>query len=346
MLEDRVIAPKGDSALDYYDQVLAIDAYDTTAYQGKKAIADRLRASYNTLVNNAEFDRALKVINVLNRIEPLNLDNDALRKGLEKSIDVHVKKIQENGTSEQIAETAAVLEKIEADFEGSKSASDALKAEKVLVAKIDKALEGENLTPPKKGNAYSLVSDSLKANTVSKANIVPRVKTLSAKLLVIANKAIAGKEAENLAEAEKIASLVKRLNVDRKPLSALNKKIAALKAAAKETVAKVDAEAVPEKVVPEPVKIIPAKIISRASPRYPNRALNKDQEGWVEVNFAVNIKGEPINISVKASEPPKVFDEAALRAVKKWRFSPARNEETGRAVVSDAFTTRVAFKLD
>ena len=344
MLEEKVIAPKGDNALEYYDQVLAIDAYDATAYQGKKAIADRLRASYNTLVNNAEFDRALKVINVLQRIEPLNLDNDSLRKGLEKSIDIHVKKIQQSGTSEEIAKTTAVLEKIESDFEGSKSASDALKAEKRLVTRIDTAIEANNLTPPAKGNAYGLVSESLKSNTVSKANIIPRVESLSSKLLVIANGLVGEKK---IGDAEKIAALVKRLNVDKKGLTALTKKISAIKTLAKQNEEK-EAEEVAEKAAAEPVlpKIIPAKIISRASPRYPNRALNKNQEGWVEVNFSVNIKGEPININVKAAEPIGVFDDAALRAVKKWRFSPARNEETGRAVVSDPFTTRVAFKLD
>lgn len=342
MLEERVITPKGDNALEYYDKVLAIDAYDTTAYQGKKAIADRLRASYNTLVNNAEFDRALKVINVLQRIEPLNLDNDALRQGLEKSIDVHVKKIQLSGTSAQIAKTTAVLEKIEADFAGSKSASDALQAEKKLVSMIDNAIQTNNLTPPVKGNAYSLVSESLKANTVSKANIAPRVKSLSSKLLEVANQSV---DSKNITEAEIVSALIKRLNVDKNNLAILNKKIASTKAEIASLIEKEEAK-VEVVVVPEPPKIIPAKIINRASPRYPSRALSKDQEGWVEVQFNVSIKGEPVNILVSAAEPAGVFDTAALRAVKKWRFSPARNEETGKAVVSDLFTTKVAFKLD
>ena len=340
MLEERVIAPKGDNALAYYEQVLAIDAYDSTAYQGKKAIADRLRGSYNKLVNNAEFDRALKVINVLQRIEPLNLDNDALRNGLEKSIDVHVTKIQQSGTSEEIAKTTAVLEKLGSEFEGSKSASAALQAEKKLVARIDKAIEEDNLIPSAKGNAYSLVSESLKKNTISKANIAPRVKTLSSKLLKAANAAL---DAKNLTEAEKVGALIKRLNVDKESLSGLNKKIAALKL---ETTPVVEEEAKVEvAAVPEPAKIIPAKIISRANPRYPNRALNKNVEGWVEVQFNVSVKGIPENIAVNAAEPVGVFDDAALRAVKKWRFSPARNEETGQAVPSDLFTTKVAFKL-
>jgi len=341
MLEERIIAPKGDNALEYYDQVLAIDAYDTTAYQGKKAIADRLRESYNQLVSNAEFDRALKVINVLQRIEPLNLQNDALLGGLEKAIDLHVKKVQASGTSEEVAQTSAVLEKIGDTFAGSQSASEALKNEQALLVKIDQALDQNILAPPAKGNAYSLVSNALKANTISKANISPRVKALSAKLLTIAETSVTENKLE---DAEKLAALIKRLNVDRVGLAALNKKVEEVKQAALAVTE--ETPAVVEEVVPEPPKIIPAKIISRSPPRYPNKALNKGQEGWVEVRFVIDIRGEPIQIEVVNAEPKNAFENAALKAVRKWRFSPARNEETGLPVQSSAISTKVQFKLD
>lgn len=342
MLEERIIAPKGDNALEYYDQVLALDAYDTTAYQGKKAIADRLRESYNQLVSDAEFDRALRVINVLQRIEPLNLQNDALLGGLEKAIDLHVKKVQDTGTSEEVARTSAVLDKLGDTFAGSKSAAEALKKEKAIVAQIDTALDGDVLVPPAKGNAYSLVSDALKSNTVSNANIAPRVKALSAKLLRLAESSMADSQ---LDEASKLAALVKRLNVDKQGLAALNKKITEAKNA-------IAAAAVPEEkpvveeAAPELPKIIPAKIISRSPPRYPNKALNRGIEGWVEVQFTIDVGGLPTEASVVSAEPSGMFETAALRAVKKWRFSPARNEETGLPVQSDPITTKVQFKLE
>jgi TonB family protein len=346
MLEDRVISPKGNNALEYYDQVLAIDAYDTTAYQGKKSVADRLRSSYDSLVGNAEFDRELSVINVLQRIEPLNLQNDSLRQNLEKAIDSHVKKVQETGTSEEIARTAAVLEKIDSEFEGSKSASEALKAEKELVAKIDASLEKNVLIPPNKGNAYSLVSEALKANSVSKANIEPRVESLSSKLLKLANSSL---KEDNLDEAGKLSALIKRLNVDKKGLASLNKGInqrkAAIAAEAEKKQKPVQEQVAAIEAKPEPPKIIPAKIIERAQPRYPNRALNKNQEGWVQLSFKIDTKGHPINVEVLEAKPRGVFDKAALKAVEKWRFSPARNEETGLPIESNTITTKVQFKL-
>jgi len=342
MLDRKAISPKNDNALYYYDLVLAIDAYDTTAYQGKKLIANELRASYNSLLGTAEFDRALKVLNVLQRIEPLNLDNDALRKGLERAINVHVKKIKSSGSSAEIANTAAVLQRMSDKFEGSKTASAALQAEQKLIARIDAALTANNLAPPKKGNAYSLVSGSLKSNTVSKANIEPRVKALSSKILTQAN---ANYTKDDLDNASKLAALVKRLNVDRKGLATLNKNIAEKKA--KQNLDNNETEDGKQNADSAAinVKIIPAKIITRTQPHYPRRAIDRNIEGWVTVRFQLDIQGKPREILVVEAEPKGIFDSAAVTAVEKWRFSPARNEQTGLPVESNNITTKVRFNL-
>lgn len=353
MLEDRIIAPKGNNALEYYDQVLSIDAYDTTAYQGKKDIASRLRTSYDDLVANAQFDKALKVINVLQRIEPLNLENDELRSNLQAAVDNHVKKIQESGSEEDIAKTTAILDKMGADTASLKSTSEALKAEKQMIAKIDAALSSNVLIPPKKDNAYALVSEALKNNMVSKENIGPKVKSLSSKLVKLAQTAANN---DNIDEASKLTALIKKLNVDRKALASLNKTIsekkaileaanqAASKTANSDTKAKTETTTAPEKV--EPPKIIPAKLVSRAAPKYPSRALKKGTEGWVQVSFVIDTTGKPANIRVVDAKPNNgTFDNAAINAVKKWRFSPARNEETGQPVQSKELKTKVSFKL-
>jgi TonB family protein len=344
MLEGRYVAPAGDNALEYFDKVLLIDPYDSTAYEGKKSVALALRESYTVLVQNAEFDRALKVINALKQIEPLNLENDKLHSSLEKSITDHVKKVQATGSSEDIARTTAVLAKIETEFASSKSASDALKAEQLLIAKIDAALDADNLIPPQKGNAYSLVSDALKSNKISKSNSDPRVKALSAKLLRMAGVSLT---ADNLEETQKLGALVKRLNVDRQGLAALDKslkeKLAAVaveKAKTEETVVEVK-----EKIAPPPPKIIPAKIISREPPRYPGRALKNDVEGWVGLRFKIDTQGVPFAIEVESAEPLGIFDAAAIKSVKKWRFSPARNQDTGLPVESAYISTKVQFRL-
>lgn len=345
LLDGRYVSPKGDNALEYYDQVLEIDPYDSTAYEGRKTVAESLRTSYTELVAAAKFDEALQTVNALRAIEPLNLDNDTLTKDLGKAITSHVKKVQESGSADDIAKTTAVLERLGSDLEGSKSATAALKAEKALIGKIDSALEGGNLIPPEKGNAYFLVSEALKANKISKANSEPRVKDLSSQLLALANTSFSE---DNFEETAKLSALVKRLNVDRKGLGDLNKKIKARQeeiAAVKAAEEKAEPEPVAE-IEPEPAKIIPAKVISRAPPRYPSRALKNGTEGWVQVKFYVDPEGIPVEVTVSESEPSGTFDTAAIKSVKKWRFSPSRNQQTGLAVKSSPITTKVQFRLN
>jgi len=344
IFDGRYISPKGDNALEYYDQVLAIDPYDSIAYEGRKTIAESLRTRYQEQINSAEFDRALETIEALRVIEPLNLENDKLAKNLDTAIKAHVEDIQKNGNAEDIAKTTAVLERIGEGAGGGAAA--ALKAEQILIGKIDDALEKGNLTPPTKSNAYSLLSEALKANKISKSNYEPRVKTLSSSLLERANKAF---DADNASETDKLSALIKRLNVDRPGLAALTAKIkekqTALAAQTEDKAAQAS-KAVEEETKPEPPKIIPAKIISREAPRYPSRALKKGVTGWVEVGFYIDTKGKPVNVTVIESEPENTFDKAAVESVEKWRFSPARNEGTGLPVRSTLVKTKVQFRID
>lgn len=346
LLDGRYIAPKGDNALEYYDQVLAIDPYDPTAYEGRKTVAESLRTSYNEQVASADFDKALETIEALRAIEPLNLANDKLTDELGEAITTHVKDIKENGSAEDIAKTTAVLDRLGDEQAGASSAAAALRAEQVLIANIDDALAKGNLTPPTSGNAYSLVSEALKSNKISKSNSEPRVKALSTGLLKLANTAF---DADNTEDTNKYTALIKRLNVDREGLSELTAKVKAKQAAAAAVAAETATEAaapVVEEVKPEPQKIIPAKIISREAPRYPSRALKNSVEGWVQVRFFIDTDGRPADVSVVASEPGDTFDDAATKSVKKWRFSPARNQTTGLAVRSTSISTKVQFRLD
>ncbi len=345
LLDGRYISPKGDNALEYFDQVLAIDPYDPTAYEGRKTVAEFLRTSYNEQVASSDFDQALETLEALRAIEPLNLANDQLLDDLGDKINSHVQDLQQNGTAEDIAKTAAVLARIGDDKAGA-SAAAALQAEQILIGQIDAALKGGNLTPPTKGNAYSLVSEALKANKISKTNSQPRVKTLSAGLLEKANAAFAE---DNMEETNKFIALIRRLNVDRAGLSSLTDKIKAkqaeVAAAAAEASAEAQAAAI-EEAKPEPPKIAPAKIISREPPRYPSRALKNSIEGWVQVRFFIDTDGKPVDVTVTESQPKGTFDDAAVKSVKKWRFSPARNQTTGLPVRSPSIATKVQFRLN
>jgi protein TonB len=77
-------------------------------------------------------------------------------------------------------------------------------------------------------------------------------------------------------------------------------------------------------VAPEPVE--------RSAPGFPARARALGQSGWVTVSFVVDLDGSTQDVHVAEADPPGVFDDAAVAAVKAWRFQPGEQGGTPVAV--------------
>lgn len=63
-----------------------------------------------------------------------------------------------------------------------------------------------------------------------------------------------------------------------------------------------------------------AQPIVRISPKYPSAAVKNGIEGWVKLAFDINSLGEVINVKVLDAAPKRIFDKAAKRALKKWKY--------------------------
>lgn len=63
---------------------------------------------------------------------------------------------------------------------------------------------------------------------------------------------------------------------------------------------------------------------SNPPPPYPYQARKNHQEGRVILQVRVNKKGQPEEVRLKESSGFPLLDTAALNAVQKWRFKPAR----------------------
>jgi periplasmic protein TonB len=62
--------------------------------------------------------------------------------------------------------------------------------------------------------------------------------------------------------------------------------------------------------------------LDRTSPLYPPRALRARLDGTVLVEFIITPKGLVHSATVVRADPPEVFNNATLAAVKKWKFKP------------------------
>ncbi len=75
---------------------------------------------------------------------------------------------------------------------------------------------------------------------------------------------------------------------------------------------------------PPPVATISEpELVNRVEPEYPREALLSSTNGWVKVAFDVRADGRVENVSVVEANPPTLFNRAATRAVKRWRYAPS-----------------------
>ncbi|PIV81512.1 hypothetical protein COW53_03960 [bacterium CG17_big_fil_post_rev_8_21_14_2_50_64_8] len=86
----------------------------------------------------------------------------------------------------------------------------------------------------------------------------------------------------------------------------------------------------------------PPRALVRTKPQYPFKEQQRGVDGYVEVKLLVDADGLVSSVQVLQSDPPGVFDDAALKAVPNWKFAAGRIE--GRPVPSWV-VTRVVFTM-
>ena len=82
----------------------------------------------------------------------------------------------------------------------------------------------------------------------------------------------------------------------------------------------------------------------RVNPDYPPAAITRNIEGWVQVRFTVTAIGTVRDAIIVASEPGTIFDDAALKAIARWRYNP--RVESGEAVERVGLQTIIRFELE
>jgi protein TonB len=80
------------------------------------------------------------------------------------------------------------------------------------------------------------------------------------------------------------------------------------------------------------------------TPAYPRDAATKGIEGYVTLQFDVTAVGTTENISVVEAKPRGVFEKAAKRALKKWRYKPKM--DGGKAVAQPNQKMTLEFNLE
>lgn len=84
--------------------------------------------------------------------------------------------------------------------------------------------------------------------------------------------------------------------------------------------------------------------IVRIEPKYPVQAARDGLQGWVKMRFTILEDGSVGDVTVVDAEPKRVFDREAIRALKRWKYSPKVVD--GKAVQQPGIMVQLDFSLD
>lgn len=84
--------------------------------------------------------------------------------------------------------------------------------------------------------------------------------------------------------------------------------------------------------------------IVKVQPIYPRRALSRGIEGYVLLEFTVTRTGAVKDPVIVESDPPNVFDDAAIRAALKFKYKP--KIVNGESVDVAGVQNRITFRLE
>ncbi|HEY7753581.1 MAG TPA: TonB family protein [Steroidobacteraceae bacterium] len=232
--------------------------------------------------------------------------------------------VTQAATLEVDREAIAVLR---ADIEAARIGNVREERAKLLVLANQRIAQGRLLEPA--GDSARHYIDLLRAAD-------PAFDGLSDTNALFATRALADARqlvtAGNPDRAESLVRAAADTGAPASEVAAINGEIAAARSARQAAARK--AEVLPETAMRR------TKVVA---PTYPQRALERGIQGWVDIEYTIGADGTVHDAVVKAAEPAGTFDRAALNAVERWRYEPRL---INGAAVDTRVSTRVRFQLE
>jgi protein TonB len=372
MRDKRYIDPPSDNALAHYKTVLDLDPQNGEAHQGLDRITELLLARAGSAMQSKDYALALRALESARSLKP---DHPRLA-ALDQQVNQHLKELSSTQVQAALqanafARAAALLAQAEktgampadqiaqlrADAQRREAAAQLAEVARVAQVRIS---QGRLLDPPTDsakfylrqlqdhpspalGEALARLNDAYAKRLAGDARAaIGRSAWADADALIGELKTANGGAALAQAQALQKDADRARDQVKTRATEAAEAKAAA--DAARETSAAAAAATAPPPPPAAPVVATPPKLLKALAPDYPPRAAAAGVQGWVEVRFDVNATGVAENVRVLDAQPRGTFDAAALSAIRRARFTPARTADG--TPVAQASTLRLRFTLD
>jgi TonB family protein len=185
------------------------------------------------------------------------------------------------------------------DLNGARQKSQQADSERALQAARERIRDGRLTDPAQDSAAYYLTQ--LQSGDPANAGLVEASHELAAKLLERARVAAGAGQSP---DADLLQA--KRWGADPKDVAAVQQLSAPRAQAA-----------------PDPATLaVNLKRLRTPAPEYPQTALDKKLSGVVTLQFTVDVHGDTRDVHVVEASPAGVFDQAAVNAIRHWRYAP------------------------
>ena len=327
----------GGSALELYSEVLAQDPQNEEARDGLRRLFAVARARIQTDLNAGKLDEASRLLAAFrdagiaaDAIATLEAEIAAARP---RWLSTQARAALASGDTETAARLLTQLAAAGADravLAELRGAVDSRRTETQLTelaSRAHTAIAAGALLEPATDNARTLLramqqlgrdhpltlgaQRELQTALIARAQIATRSAQfeLAQQLL---------NAAENLGGGPELASARKQLQ---DAIDATRERAAALARAA---------QAATPAATPAVAEFVHAKPLAPLAVSYPQRAIDAGQRGYVVVEFTLDGRGRASEPKVVESNPLKVFDDAALQAVKRGRYDTSVLGESGQ----------------
>ncbi|MBL8268289.1 energy transducer TonB [Steroidobacter sp.] len=319
MADGRYTDPPERSAFHYYSTVLALDPTNADAMAGIDAIADRHLTNARVLLAEQRIAEAGVALEKARRVRP---EHNGLAV-LDTQWRAELRKILAAAT---VIATPAAVEPATKSTVSKKRESvpseSALAAAESAIQKVVREAAGAGPNTKTKAGARPVAADP--------AAVVADVAAITASLA--AAPAVAQPEAVTPTATEASASTM-AVHV---PAATAEDKAGAVVAPVEE---KASAALPPDPVVVAATRPFEPKLVKMVQPEYPQEAVIRGIEGWVDVSLQISPNGDVIDPRIEATSRGRMFNRSALAAVEQWKYEPR-----GAGANSERVVVRVQFR--
>jgi len=323
-------APRGDSALELYTQALALDPQNEEAHDGLHRLFTVARARIQADLNAGRLDEASHLLAAFRNAgiapEELAAQDSAIAAARPRWLVAQARTAIASGdmaTATQLMTQLAAGNSdraVLADLHRQFDAANAHRTLADMAARVHAAIVAGVLLNPDPDSAQSRLQAMQQAARTDPLTVSAQRELQAALLARVRSASAAGQAAQAqqlLASAAEFGNSAE-LTAVRKQLAddalAAQGRAAAAANAAHQAQQQTDA---PDTA---PVDYIRAKPLKPLSAAYPQQAYDAHIHGYVIVEFMLSPKGKPIDAHVVEADPVKIFDAAALEAVRSGRY--------------------------